>query len=58
MALGNPHRTKAPLGVPLMVIALVLAAFLGAAAGLVWQGSDWFSDAPEEEVLTNEKAPA
>ncbi|GEM_PF-1400400 len=58
MALGNPQPKKAPLGVLVMITALVLAAFLGAAAGLVWQSSDWFSDDPEEEVLTNQDAPS
>lgn len=57
MALGNPPPHKAPLGVLVMAVALVLAAFLGAALGLIWQGSDWFSDQPEEEVLTSQDAP-
>jgi cytoskeletal protein RodZ len=53
MALQKPPRSKAPLGVLAMLTALVLAAFLGAAAGLVWQSADWFDQEPEEEVLTN-----
>lgn len=57
MALGKPNRTKAPLGVLAMLVALVLAAFLGAAAGLVWQSSDWFDEEPEEEVLTKQAVP-
>ncbi|AKQ41416.2 hypothetical protein CP97_04275 [Aurantiacibacter atlanticus] len=57
MALGNPQGKKAPLGVFVMLIALVVAAFLGAAAGLIWQGSDWFSEEPEEEVLTKRAQP-
>ncbi len=57
MAIGNPKRPKARLGVFIMAIALVLAAFIGAVAGLIWQSSDWFSDDPEEQVLTNESAP-
>jgi len=52
MAFGNPIRAKARLGVIIMAFALVLAAFLGAAAGLIWQSADWLSDNPEEEVLT------
>ena len=56
MAIGSPPRKKSPLGVFVMVVALVLAAFFGAAAGLVWQNSDWFSDEPEDEVVTKEAA--
>lgn len=55
MAFGNPKRAKAKLGVVIMALALALAAFLGAAAGLIWQSSDWFSDEPEEEVLTGQE---
>lgn len=58
MAIGNPKRAKAPLGVIIMAIALVLAAFLGAAAGLIWQSADWFSEEPEDEVLTKQRAPS
>lgn len=54
MALGKPTRSKPPLNVLAMLAALVLAAFLGAAAGLVWQSADWFSEDPEDEVLTDE----
>ncbi|QZH76041.1 MAG: hypothetical protein JY451_05630 [Erythrobacter sp.] len=54
MALGKPARVRPPLNVLAMLTALVLAAFLGAAAGLVWQSADWFSEEPEEEVLTGE----
>ncbi len=56
MAIGSPKRKKAPLGVFVMIIALVLAAFFGAAAGLIWQSSDWLSEAPEEEVLTKQRS--
>ncbi len=58
MALGSPTPKKAPLGVFLMVLALVLSAFLGAAAGLIWQSVDWFDEVPEEEVLVRERAGA
>ncbi|MBH5321005.1 hypothetical protein [Aurantiacibacter sediminis] len=54
MALSKPSRRKAPLGVPIMLLALVLSAVFGAAAGLVWQSSDWAEDEPEEEVLVRE----
>lgn len=37
--LGRPGRSDPPLNVILMAISLALAAFLGAAAGLVWQSS-------------------
>ncbi len=58
MSLGSPSRRSAPLGVARMALALVLAAFLGAALGLVWQDSG-LGDAQEEEqeeVLTSEAA--
>ena len=58
MALGSPPRKKAPLRVFAMVIALVIAAFVGAAAGLVWQSQDWFQTDAEEEVVTKNKAPS
>lgn len=56
MALGKPNRARPPLNVLVMLVALVFAAFLGAAAGLVWQSADWFSEEPEDEVLTDEVA--
>ena len=37
MALGSSGRRNEPLYVVPMALALVLAAFLGAALGLVWQ---------------------
>ena len=37
MALGQASRRNEPLHVIPMALALVLAAFLGAALGLVWQ---------------------
>ncbi len=37
-----------------MLAALVLAAFLGAAVGLVWQNSSWFDDDSEHEIVTAE----
>ncbi|WP_272914643.1 hypothetical protein [Aurantiacibacter rhizosphaerae] len=37
-----------------MLAALVIAAFLGAGAGLVWQASDWGSDDAPEELVTVE----
>ena len=52
MAFGNSGKRKAPLGVFLMLAALVLAAFIGAAAGLIWQSAGWFADEPENEIVT------
>ena len=37
MAIGPPGRRPDPLNVTAMALALVLAAFLGAALGLLWQ---------------------
>lgn len=39
MPLGPSGRRNEPLNVIAMALALVLAAFLGAAAGLIWHGS-------------------
>ena len=50
MAIREPVRTRPPLGVFRMALALVIAAFLGAALGLVWQSSglgDPDGDVPE-----------
>ena len=57
MALGAQGRRKTPIGVIPMLFALVIAAFLGAAAGLVWQSSDLLDEEPEEEVVTTDQAP-
>ncbi|WP_271079498.1 hypothetical protein [Aurantiacibacter sp. MUD61] len=54
MALSKPTRRKAPLGVTIMLLLLVLSAVFGAAAGLVWQSSDWSDEEPEEEVLVRD----
>ena len=39
MSLGQSGRRNEPLYVIRMALALVLAAFLGAALGLVWQSA-------------------
>lgn len=39
MTLGSPNRRKEPLYVVPMALALVAAAFTGAAIGLVWQSA-------------------
>ena len=44
MALGSPGRHNDPLHVIPMALALVLAAFLGAALGLVWQSAGFGED--------------
>ena len=54
MAFGGPKRKKTPLGVFVMLLALVLSAVAGAAAGLVWQSSDWFGEEPEDEIVTGD----
>ena len=47
--LGGPGRRDPPLHVFLMAIALVLAAFAGAAIGLVWQSSGFGDEGTEAE---------
>lgn len=44
MLLGAPGRPREKLGVFIMALALVLASFLGAALGLVWQSTSFFDD--------------
>lgn len=52
MLLGPPSRRSAPLGVMRMALALVAAAFLGAAIGLVWQDSGLGEAEEGEQVLS------
>ncbi len=57
MAFGSPRRKTGSLNVFFMLVALVIAAFLGAAAGLIWQNSGWFTDGTvEEEVVMEDVA--
>lgn len=46
---GGPPRETAPLYVLPMALALLLAAFLGAAVGLVWQSSGLGEEVEEGE---------
>ena len=46
MTLGSPGRRDEPLYVVPMALALVLAAALGGAAGVIWQ---WIGFGGEEE---------
>lgn len=48
MPIGGPARPREPLRVWLMVGALLIAAFLGAATGLIWQR--WIADDGPEMV--------
>tara|TARA_B100001057_G_scaffold417782_1_gene436694 strand:- start:175 stop:351 length:177 start_codon:yes stop_codon:yes gene_type:complete len=54
MAIGTPRKRSASLNVLAMLVALVLSAFIGATAGLIWQSAGWFEDEPEHEVVTVE----
>jgi hypothetical protein len=54
MALGPSGRRNEPLNVVWMAGALALAAFLGAALGLVWHASGFGDD--EEPAATAEPA--
>ena len=55
MALGPPGRRNEPLNVIGMALALVLAAFLGAALGLIWHASGMGG---EEEAAAAADQPA
>ena len=54
--LGGPDRQGEPLYVAAMAIALALAAFLGAASGLIWQSAGFGSEEEREEE-GEEKSP-
>ncbi len=54
MLFGLRQQEKRSLGVLRMALALVIAAFLGGALGLIWQSASFFGDEPEEEVVTAE----
>ena len=49
MAIGPPGRRSEPLYVIPMAIALVLAAFAGAALGLIWHASGLGEEEPPPE---------
>ncbi|GEM_PF-1518029 len=50
MPLSASGKSGGRLGVLWMALALVVAAFLGAALGLVWQGSDLFGEGKAAEA--------
>ncbi len=52
MALGPSGRGNEPLNVGWMALALILAAFLGGALGLIWHSLDG-----DEEATTTTAAP-
>ena len=54
MSLGHPGRPNEPLGVIWMALALVAAAFVGAALGLLWHWSGLGSDEPAAEASADE----
>ena len=45
--LNGPRRRNQPLYVIPMALALILAAFAGAAIGLIWQSSDFAAEEDE-----------
>ncbi|GEM_PF-2446555 len=54
--LGVPERQGEPLYVAAMAIALALAAFVGAASGLIWQSAGFGSEEERDEE-GEEKSP-
>ncbi|AKH42662.1 hypothetical protein FHS61_000432 [Altererythrobacter atlanticus] len=50
MQTGQAGRRKEPLHVWMMALVLALAAFAGAALGLVWQSSGLGDDPAEERA--------
>lgn len=55
MQLGPPGKRSEPLNVIPMALALVLAAFLGAALGLIWHAAG-FGAAEEQAPTAGEDA--
>ena len=47
-------RGGARSGVWVMLLALVVAAFLGGGLGLVWQSASQFAEDDEDEIVTVE----
>lgn len=54
MFLGSPDRRREPLHALPMAAALVLAAFLGAASGLIWQLAGPGESAEQDEDDSDE----
>jgi len=53
MALGPSGRPNEPIGVIWMALALVAAAFLGGALGLLWHWSGLGDDKPAAETTSS-----
>lgn len=53
MPVGS-DRGGARFGVWVMLLALVVAAFLGGALGLVWQSASQLAEDDEDEIVTVE----
>ncbi|GEM_PF-4174017 len=59
--LGRPEIRSEPLRVGVMAAALVVAAFTGAAAGMLWQKADFGGSSAQpdaEETPAAEQKPA
>lgn len=54
LSIGSGDAGRPRIGALAMLLALVLAAFLGGALGLVWQSASFFAQDSEDEVLTVE----
>jgi hypothetical protein len=54
MVLRRQGEPGPQIGVWRMALALVVAAFLGGAAGLIWQSAGFGDDAEEDETGTVE----
>ena len=58
MMLVKPPQGERSLGAIWIALALAIAAFLGAALGMVWQSSGLGSREPEDEEALVEDEPA
>ena len=58
MMLVKPPQGERSLGAIWIALALAIAAFLGAALGMVWQSSGLGSREPDETAVDEESAKA
>ncbi len=52
MVLGRQEEPGPQIGVGRMALALVVAAFLGGAVGLIWQSAGFGDEAQDGETVT------
>ncbi|TIX51079.1 hypothetical protein [Alteraurantiacibacter aquimixticola] len=58
MGFGPADRDRPRIGALRMALALIVAAFLGGALGLVWQSTNLSLGGEDEEDVPTRQAPA